>query len=118
MTAPGEITIRPAQPHDRAALDRLAQLDSRPSPAGPHLLAEEGGSVRAALPLDGGEPIADPFHRTQERVALLELRWAQLAAAPSRRPRLQAPWARVLAPVRSSTPSLGRTRATPYPGRR
>ena len=36
----------------------------------------------AALPLDGGEPIADPFHHTAEIVDLLRLRAAQ-AEAPA-----------------------------------
>jgi hypothetical protein len=35
----------------------------------------------AALPLGSGRPVADPFHRTAELVALLELRRAQMDAA-------------------------------------
>ena len=41
----------------------LAELDSAVAPTGPALVAEIDGRLRAALPLDGGEPIADPFHR-------------------------------------------------------
>ena len=59
------------------AVVRLAQLDSQPAPSGPVLAAEIGGELRAALPLDGGPPLADPFHRTAELVSLLELRLAQ-----------------------------------------
>lgn len=70
------ITIRPAGPTDRPALRRLAALDSASPPTGQVLLAEAGGELRAALPLGGGRPIADPFHRTADLVALLELRAA------------------------------------------
>lgn len=70
------ITIRPARPSDRPALRRLAALDSARPPSGEVLLAETGGEVRAALPLGGGRPIADPFHHTADLVALLELRVA------------------------------------------
>ena len=40
--------------------------------------AAVGGVPIAALPLDGGPAIADPFKRTVELVSLLELRAAQL----------------------------------------
>jgi hypothetical protein len=43
------------------------------------LVAEVDGRLRAALPLDGSTPIADPFFRGAELVDLLRLRAAQLA---------------------------------------
>ena len=73
-----EVKIRDAEPADGAALMRLAALDSAPAPTGRVILAEVEEELRAALPLDGGPPIADPFRRTAELVALLELRAAQL----------------------------------------
>lgn len=72
------LVIRASTARDGAALARLAELDSAPPPAGLYLLAEENGGVRAALPLEGGRIIADPFHRTADLVAMLELRAARL----------------------------------------
>jgi hypothetical protein len=67
-----------------AAIERLAQLDSARRPSGPVLVAAVGGEPVAALPLDGGAAIADPFQRTAALVSLLELRVAQMRARPSR----------------------------------
>ena len=78
------LTIRLAVSADAEALGRLAQLDSARSPGPvPMLVAEVGGDLRAAIPLDGGPAIADPFQRTVEIVAILEERACQLA--PPRR---------------------------------
>ena len=76
MTEP--IIIRRSTDEDRLAIVELAGLDTRPAPRGEALLAFIGTELRAALPLDGGEPIADPFHRTAELARLLRLRAAQL----------------------------------------
>jgi hypothetical protein len=72
------------------AIERLAQLDSARRPSGPVLVAAVGGEPVAALPLDGGPAIADPFQRTAALVSLLELRLAQMRGRPSlgRLPRL------------------------------
>ncbi len=78
------VTVRFSAPLDREAITRLAQLDSTPAPAGPSLVAEVGGELVAALPLDGGRPIADPFRRTEEIVRLLTVRAAQLRGAGPR----------------------------------
>lgn len=72
----GEVALRRATFGDSAALARLAQLDETAAPAGDVLLAELDGRLVAALPLAGGEAIADPFVPTQEIVALLRLRAA------------------------------------------
>jgi hypothetical protein len=66
-----EITLRLATPDDAAVLERLAQLESRPPSDGPHLVAARDGVVEAALRLQSGELIADPFKRTAELCALL-----------------------------------------------
>ena len=79
----GEVTLRYASPADERRLRYLAELDSTRLPAGTALIAEVDGTVRAALPLDGGPPISDPFHRTAELIELLRLRAAQLGQAES-----------------------------------
>jgi hypothetical protein len=82
-----QIVIRPARTDDGYALSRLAVLDSSSAPTGRVLLAEVDGELVAALPIDGGRTIADPFRATAALVALLELRAAQIAKAtrPERR---------------------------------
>lgn len=65
------ITIRQSVHSDSQAIERVAALDSGTVPAGRTLVALEDGEVRAVLPLDGGRPLADPFHHTAELVELL-----------------------------------------------
>jgi hypothetical protein len=83
------LTIRHAGPADVEALRKLAQLDSSRVPAGEVVAAEVGGELWAALSLDDGHAIADPFHFTDEIVSLLEERARQLRRPERRRtPRL------------------------------
>ena len=77
------VTLRHASEADARRLRHLAELDSAQVPAGSALVAEVDGRIRAALPLDGGAPIADPFHRSAELVELLRVRAAQLGRAGS-----------------------------------
>jgi hypothetical protein len=70
------ITIRRADVTDAGALVRLAALDSSSPPAGDALLAEVGDEVWAAVELDSGSAIADPFRPSGELVDLLRLRAA------------------------------------------
>ena len=88
------IAIRPAGEQDRAALERLAALDSAAEPRGSVLLAEVDGEPVAALRLDDGHAVADPFRRTRDVVALLRTRAGQKQPrrAPSR-PLLAPRWA-------------------------
>jgi hypothetical protein len=65
------VTIRLAADADRAAIERLAARDSRRAPGGPLLLAEREGTVEAAISVQTGEVVADPFRRTAEIVDLL-----------------------------------------------
>jgi hypothetical protein len=73
-----DVTVRLASPEDAAELERLAALDSSSTPTGPTLVAEAGGELIAALQLDDGRCVADPFRHTAAVVDLLELRAAQL----------------------------------------
>jgi hypothetical protein len=75
------VTLRYANAADDTRLRELAQLDSGPVPELPALVAEVDGRLRAALPLDGSAPLADPFHRGAELIQLLRVRATQLARA-------------------------------------
>ena len=79
--APQAITIRPRHDADGPAVERLAALEERPVPSGPLLLADIEGTIEAALALETGEAIANPFCPSAEIVSLLELRAEQLRAA-------------------------------------
>lgn len=79
MSYDEQITIRTSTAADGVALARLAALDSAEVLHGRALIAEVDGSMRAALPLDGGRPIADPF---AESVHVLELLAAHARALP------------------------------------
>jgi hypothetical protein len=79
MTSP--LVLRSATAVDSAALDRLAALDSARPLTGEVMVASAGGDVRAALSLETGRVVADPFYPSAELVELLR------AAAGDRRPR-------------------------------
>jgi hypothetical protein len=80
-----EVTIRPASSEDAASVEVLRQLDTRPMPAAPLILAEVDGTIVAARSLASGEVIADPFRRTTQLAAMLRVRAAQLATQTTRR---------------------------------
>jgi hypothetical protein len=82
------IGIRRLGDEDLAAVERLAQLESRRPPEGTLLGVEIEGRLLAALSLASGESIADPFSRSGELRALLELRAAQLRRRENGRRRL------------------------------
>lgn len=82
-----QITVRLADHSDVRALLHLAALDSAQVPAGALVIAESDGEIVAAVPVDGGRAIADPFRATLPLVEMLELRATQLrrrSAAPHR----------------------------------
>jgi hypothetical protein len=76
-----QLVLRLGTIHDDAALNRLAGMDGKPLGPGPHVVAEIDGVLVAAKPVDGGEPIADPFRHTAHLLPLLELRAGQLFPA-------------------------------------
>jgi hypothetical protein len=95
------LTIRIAVATDAPALRRLAQLDSAPPPGQvPMLVAAADGELYAALPLNGGRVIANPFRRTEEIVAALAARARQLEGPPRSRRR----WRSIPFPRAASAP--------------
>jgi hypothetical protein len=73
------LVLRLAVAADETQLRRLAHLDSARPLSGQALLAEQGGSIVAALSLDDGAAIADPFTASADAVAMLRVRAAQLS---------------------------------------
>lgn len=78
---PDAVTIRRGRPGDGPALARLAALDDAAPLAGDLLLAEVEGEPWAALSLDDGRVVSDPFRPAAAARALLVLRADHLAAA-------------------------------------
>lgn len=85
VTPVTRVTLRYGAAADARRLQVLAELDSASPPAGPVLVAEVDGRLRAAFPLDGGAPISDPFHGGAELIELLRVRALQLRRSPARR---------------------------------
>ena len=81
------LTIRFAAPDDEAALTRLAELDSTHAPRGAVLVAEIGDEMWAALSLDDGHAVGDPFRFSSEALWMLTERSRQLRR--ERRGRMQ-----------------------------
>jgi hypothetical protein len=75
------VTVRLAELGDGEAIARLAGLDSARVPKGTLLVADVAGSIQAALAIEGGRAIANPFAPTADLVRLLELRATQLREA-------------------------------------
>jgi hypothetical protein len=73
-TTLNDLVLRADRPTDELALRRLAALDSALPLRGPKLVAEVEGRPVAALDLDNGRVIADPFQRTADIVELLRFR--------------------------------------------
>ena len=71
MTTHQPLTLRIASADDAPAVRRLAQLDSSRSPSGRVLLAVVGSEPVAALGVETGTVVADPFRHTADLVAVL-----------------------------------------------
>ena len=74
VLSPSSVVMRAARGSDGVALARLARLDSKPALRGEVLVAEVDGVIQAALQLDDGAAIANPFVPTAGLLELLELR--------------------------------------------
>lgn len=78
------LTIRRATTDDAETLRDLAGLDSAQPLRGDVLLAEGESGTFAALELESGRAVADPFRATDPAVGLLRLRADQLRARAPR----------------------------------
>ena len=76
------VVIRRAAEADQPALAKLAALDSARPLRGETLVAFVDGEPWAALSLDDGRIVADPFHPSASAVELLRVRARHLLAAP------------------------------------
>jgi hypothetical protein len=85
------VALRPATGCDHVELKRLAELDSALVPDGRLLVAEASGRLVAALSVESGEAIADPFAPTAHLVAALRVQGARSEGgrAWTRQPKLQ-----------------------------
>jgi hypothetical protein len=87
---PATVTLRPVSPGDEGAVARVAQLDSSPLPPAPRLVAERDGVIEAAISLQTGELVSNPFVPTVRLCELLRLHAAAAhSASASRRRRLR-----------------------------
>jgi hypothetical protein len=83
------LTIRYAAPDDATTLDRLAELDSSRAPRGTVLVAEINDEMWAALSLDDGHAVSDPWHPSAEALWMLIERSRQLRRKPRNHARLR-----------------------------
>jgi hypothetical protein len=85
MWSEGTVELRPAGAEEAGIVRDLAALDDAPALEGQVLLALIDGRAVAALSLDDGRVVANPFVPTAEVVAVLRMRAEQLSVAPRRR---------------------------------
>ena len=83
-THSAKVSIHWADSDDDGVLAAVAARDSQRLPEGPWLVAEVEGEALAVLAVESGSFVADPFSRTVELRALLELRAGQLHGRESR----------------------------------
>lgn len=82
------VAIRTAVADDARAIARLAALDSAAVlPGGPMLVAEVDGAAWAAIGLEDGRVVADPFQPSAHVVELLRARAGHVRAELDRRRR-------------------------------
>src|SRR3954447_15531692 len=81
IVAAEPMLMRRAAVADSARIWELARLDDKRLPAGPFLVAEVGGEIEAAVSLQSGAIVANPFRLTADAVAMLRLRAAQVSGS-------------------------------------
>src|SRR4051794_18395768 len=85
-----DVVIRHARPDEADALATLAQLDSSRAPRGDVLVADVQGELWAAVSVDDGHAVANPFRPSGELTFRLSERARELDAR-SRRARSGPP---------------------------
>ena len=85
MTSPASLSLRYATAADAGAVAYLSELDEAERLTGSVLVAFDGGRPVAAMSLDDGRTVADPFTRSAVVVDLLRLRARQMRSRPARR---------------------------------
>jgi hypothetical protein len=93
MTPSSTISLQHAAPYQDDELRRLSALDSARPVSRPALTAVVDGRLVAAISLNSGRVVADPFASTDDAVHLLKIRAAELRGEVPlryrrRRPRL------------------------------
>jgi hypothetical protein len=83
--SPAGVTIRPATAADETAIRHVAALDSARPPKGEVIVATDRAGIVAAIGVDDGKVVADPFARTADIVELLRNRARQLLGGPALR---------------------------------
>jgi hypothetical protein len=73
IAADAPLTIRHANANDFPALERLAALDSHRIPSGELFVGEVDGRLLAAVSIDTGSVIADPFEHTAAIIDVLRV---------------------------------------------
>ena len=71
------ITIRQSTTEDLRAIRELAELDGGRAPQGPALLGLVDGRLVAAVGIEDGRAVSDPFSYTQNLVKMLSVRAAK-----------------------------------------
>ena len=107
------LAIRPATADDRADVARLAALDSAAIPTGALLLGVVDGLPLAALSVDTGAVVADPFSPTADLEAQLRQRAERLRAAAAAAPSRRTLRERLAGQGVAVSAALARVRATP-----
>ena len=82
--------VRQATPSDEAVLERIAALDGQRPLSGAVLIGEIDGKPAAAVSIDDGRVVADPFQLTVQLVSVITMRrrallsYAESPSLPSR----------------------------------
>src|SRR3954447_25887128 len=86
------VAISRAGEADRAALLRLSVVDVAPVPQGDVLIARVDGEAWAAIEVDSGVTVADPFRPSAHVVDMLRARASRLRTKRERRRRSWLRW--------------------------